>query len=99
MEKKSKKRSAQTSKALSMGMIVMAVFITELFFYTWCRVQCTGLGYEIRRTEQQHQKLGSIKSNFKIELARLRSPDRIAKKAREDLGLINPTPNQMVTMP
>ncbi len=87
------------SKALLIGMIVMAIFIAELFFYTWCRVQCTRLGYEIRRTEYHYQKLTAIKSNFKIELARLRSPDRIAKKAREDLGLIIPAPNQMVMMP
>ena len=89
----------QMSKTLWVAMIVMAVFMGELFFYTWCRVQCTRLGYEISKTESHYQKLSAIKSNFKIELARLRSPDRIAKKAREDMGLDIPGPNQMVTMP
>ena len=80
-------------------MVVMGVFMAQLLFYTWCRVQCTRLGYDISRTEYKYKELGAIKSNFKIELARLRSPDRIAKKAKEDLGLIIPKPNQMVTMP
>ncbi|MFO7965031.1 MAG: cell division protein FtsL [Desulfobacterales bacterium] len=87
------------SRTTWIGILVMAVFIVELFFYTWCRVQCTGMGYAISRTETHYQKLAAIKSNFTVELASLKSPDRIAKKAREELELVMPTPGQMVMMP
>ena len=81
------------------AVVLILVFIGELFFYTWCRVQCTRMGYEINQTEKQYQKLVSIGRNLKIESARLKSPERIARTARESLGLIMPTPKQMVVMP
>ena len=77
----------------------MVLFIAELLLYTWCRVQCTRLGYEITRaTETQQQRL-RLQNNLKIELARLKSPARIAAYAREHLGLKMPTPEQTVILP
>ena len=38
-------------------------------------------------------------NNLKIELARLKSPDRIAKIAKQQLGLIMPTTDKTILMP
>jgi cell division protein FtsL len=40
-----------------------------------------------------------MQDNLKIELARLKSPQRIAKIAREQLGLVRPTPQQTIVLP
>jgi cell division protein FtsL len=40
-----------------------------------------------------------MQDNLKIELARLKSPRRIARIARERLGLITPTPEQTILIP
>ncbi len=40
-----------------------------------------------------------MQDNLKIELARLKSPQRIAKIAREQLGLVTPTPKQTIVIP
>ena len=99
MKKNNPNRKKKTSKALWLGLILISIFIGELFFYTWCRVQCTRMGYEIARSDNQYEKLVSIKRNLQIESARLKSPERIARTATEKLGLIMPTPKQMVIMP
>jgi cell division protein FtsL len=40
-----------------------------------------------------------LQDNLKIELARLKSPRRIAKIAKEQLGLILPTNKQLMLIP
>ena len=77
----------------------MAVFISELLFYTWCRVQCVRVGYEISKEVEKHRQLLTVQNNLKIEIARLKSPERIAKIARKQLGLVMPNPEYMITIP
>lgn len=77
----------------------MGVFIAELLFYTWCRVQCVRVRYEITRQTAKMQQLTALQDNLKIELARLRSPQRIARIAKNQLGLITPIPEQTIIMP
>ena len=88
-------------KPREMLLLVMftTVFLAELLFFTWCRVQTIGAGYEISREAQRHQDLITLRNNLKVEVARLRSPERIAKIAKNQLGLITPTRNQMMIIP
>ena len=79
--------------------ILMTVFIAELLFYTWCRVQCVRVGYEISGADRHHQDLLTLQSNLQVELARLKSPERIAKIAKNQLGLTTPTPEQVIIIP
>jgi len=77
----------------------MFFFIVELLFYTWCRVQNVRIGYEITQALAQHQQLVTMHNNLKIETARLKSPERISKIAREQLGLTTPSPGQVIVLP
>ena len=79
--------------------IVMAVFIAELLIYTWSRVQCVKVGYEISNENNKNRNLINLQNNLKVELARLKSPERLADIARNQLGLKTPTPEQMVIIP
>ena len=78
---------------------IMLIFIAELFAYTWCRVQSVRVRYEISEYKAQHQQLVTLQDNLKIELARLKSPKRIAKIAKQHLGLIAPTTKQLIIIP
>ncbi len=78
---------------------MLGVFIAQLLFYTWCRVQCIQLGYEISQAAETNQSLRAAQNSYKIELARLKSPDRIAKIARFQLGLRTPGPDQIIVVP
>ena len=93
------RKTIQRSRWHKLWLVVMFLFLGELFLYTWARVQCTRTGYDISRQNAQHQELSALQANLKIELARLRSPQRISKYAREKLGLVSPTPSQMVVLP
>jgi cell division protein FtsL len=41
----------------------------------------------------------TVRQNLTIEMARLKSPDRIEKIAREQLGMQTPSPEQIIVIP
>ena len=84
---------------LALWLVLMGFFIGELLFYTWCRVQCVQMKYEISKATERQQRLVALQDNLKIELANLKSPQRIATIARKQLGLITPTSKQMISIP
>jgi len=86
-------------KTTGMWMTVMFIFIAELLFYTWCRVQNVQHGYAISREDHNQKQLIAYQNNLKIELARLKSPDRIARIAKQQLGLIMPTTDKTILLP
>lgn len=94
-----KKKSSMHRKFTWVWIAFMALFIIELFSYAWCRVQCIRVGYEISGAVADHKKELAIRNNLKIELARLKSPQRVARIAREQLGLITPKPEQTIIIP
>lgn len=96
-EKKKKAAPAQRSKYTGVWILVMFLFIAELFFYTWCRVQSVKVGYEIAKANENRQSLLKMQKNLKIELARLKSPERLTHLARQ-LRLQPPTSKQMVVI-
>ena len=79
--------------------VVLLVFVGELLAYTWCRVQYVNVGYELSRVTQKHAALLTLQNGLKVELARLKSPARIEKIARDQLGLVRPSAEQVVTLP
>ncbi len=83
-------------KIIGIWIAITFLFIGELFFYTWCRVQCTNLGYDISEETEKRRKLKASQGNLKIELAHLKSPERIAEIATQQIGLVIPAPKQMV---
>ena len=97
--KKNKHRKERNPKVIIACLLLMFAFIGELLFYTWCRVQYVRIKYEITEQTTRMRKLSAMQDNLKIELMRLKSPQRIAKIARTQLGLVTPTPQQTVIMP
>ena len=77
----------------------MGLFIAELLFYTWCRVQSIQVRYEISELAADRERMLKLQDNLKIELARLKSPQRIAQIATQQLGLVAPTSKQLIIIP
>lgn len=93
------KKNARSTRIVIIWFIIMAVFIAELLMYTWSRVQCIKSGYEISNENNKNRNLNNLKNNLKVELARLKSPERLAKIAKNQLGLKTPTPEQIIIIP
>jgi len=96
---KRRKKKTRNPKILAASLVIMGLFMAELLFYTWCRVQCIQARYEISELEVNQQRLVTHQDSLKIELARLKSPKRIAKIAKQQLGLIAPTSKQLIIIP
>ena len=79
--------------------VLLIFFMAELLFYTWCRVQYVNTGYELSRASNYHQQLINLQNNLKVGLARLKSPQRIEKIAKQRLGLIHPSREQVIVLP
>lgn len=98
--KNSQKKRIQRNPKLTLAyLVLMAVFIAELLFSAWCREQSRKIESDIINQTQKAEQLSAMQDNLKIELARLKSPRRIARIARERLGLITPTPEQTILIP
>ncbi|MDY6790937.1 MAG: cell division protein FtsL [Thermodesulfobacteriota bacterium] len=86
-------------KNIRTWIIFLFVFIALLLIYTWCRIQCVQTGYEISKAVKINEQRMARNNNLKIEHAWLKSPERIATKAKEELGLIMPTAKQIIVIP
>jgi len=96
---KRKKRKVRNPKMLAAWLLFMGLFIAELLFYTWCRVQSIQVRYEISALAADQERMLKLQDNLKIELARLKSPQRIAQIATQQLGLVAPTSKQLIIIP
>jgi len=95
---KKEKISQGRSLIVAIGVALVVVFMAELLVYAWCRVQYVRTGYQITEATVENQRLKELYRKLKLEEARLRSPDRIIRIARER-GLVIPDSKQMVVIP
>ena len=97
--KKRAQKNIRKLKLTGVWLVLLSIFIAELFSYTWCRVQCVRIGYEITKEINNNQRIITLQNKLKIELARLKSPKRLAEIASRKLNLTRPTPKQIIIIP
>lgn len=97
-----KKRRVKTSVSLTKKVAFAAcaaIIFAEILCITWCRVRYREVGLVIYDETQRLQMLMDQRNNFKIEYARLTSPERIERLAKQQLNLVMPSPEQIRTLP
>jgi len=85
--------------SVGIGVVLLLILMGEFLFYTWCRVQCVRSAYRITEEKKRNKELVNLQKNLQVELAGLKSPDRIGRIAREKLGLVMPEPKQIIVIP
>lgn len=95
---KRKKVSKRRHFMVAIGVALTVVFMAELLVYAWCRVQFVRTGYEMTEATEEHQRLKELYRKLKVEEARLKSPERIMRIARQR-GLVMPDSEQVVVIP
>jgi cell division protein FtsL len=99
MAAKRKKTKSKTAGNTKTWIVVLSVFILELLFFTWCRVQCAQTNIAIRQKESSNQKLRKLQNSLTIELARLKASKRITHIARKQLNMDTPETGQIIMVP
>ena len=72
------------------------VLIGSALIYVWSRIQVIRAGYEISDAVKAGRGLVEESRRLRVEVASLKSYDRIEKIAIEDLGLSKPRPDQVI---
>lgn len=94
-----KKDSMLTPRAALAAFLLMLILLAGVFFDTWCAVQCRRTGYEIVEAGRQQEELMETRRKLQIELVHLKSPQVLGARARTELGMITPKPEQIVRVP
>jgi cell division protein FtsL len=77
---------------LGLGILV---FLFVLLF-SWQHLQCVQDGYEIEGLKAQRVKLQEWNHQLTLSQAGLADPQRIDTLARKDLGMVSPSPQQVI---
>jgi cell division protein FtsL len=77
---------------LGLGILV---FLSVLLL-SWQHLQCVRAGYEIEQLKVQRTALEEWEHQLVVEEAALANPERIDTLARKDLGMVSPSPQQVI---
>jgi len=64
--------------------------------YTWLQLETLRVAYRIESLERETHRLEQIERQLQLESAWLSSPDRLASRARQELGLTEPAVDQVL---
>ena len=74
----------------------LAILLVVSLFFVWSRITVVNLEYDISRLGNHMHEMEQENQKLRLEAAHLRSPERIERVARTELGLRMPTLEQVV---
>ena len=77
-----------------LGLGILAFLFVLLF--SWQHLQCVRAGYEIEGLKTQRVELQEWNHHLRLAQAALADPQRIDTLARKDLGMVSPSPQQVI---
>lgn len=69
-----------------------------LLGYVWERVDVVRVGYQVEQLKAQKVLLERERDELSVKLASLSAPDRVARLAKEKLGMMPAQPGQVVVV-
>lgn len=82
----------------STWIFIASILMAVLLLYVWCHIHMTELEYQIAREMSSRESIMEEQMKLKLELATLRSPQRIETIAREKLQMIYPEREQVIVL-
>ncbi len=79
--------------------VVMVLLMLVALFHVWSRVTVIDLNLQISEADSTIREAKQEASRLRLEIASLKTPTRIEKIAREDLGMTLPTDVQIRQVP
>ena len=78
--------------------LVFLVFAAVGIVHVTSRVMVVDAGYRLSRLQQESRELTHAHDTLKLELATLKSPLRLERLAREQLGMVSPSAATVVNL-
>lgn len=89
------KAAGDLSPVLTAVMLAVPVVAAALF-YVWTHVSTVRLGYELSAAATQHRALLEANRGLRIEVATLKSPERLERLATTKYRLAPPSAQQII---
>ncbi len=81
-----------------MKMLAVLGGLCLVFLFVWERVDMVRVGYQVERLKHEKTTLERERDQLRVKLSALSAPDRIAKVAKERLGMGPPQQGQVITV-
>lgn len=100
-------RSQGGPRGMSVGGVLLSLLPVALFFLVFAavgivhvtsRVMVVDAGYRLSRLQQQGHELMQANDKLKLELATLKSPQKLERLAREQLGMATPSAASVINL-
>jgi cell division protein FtsL len=82
----------------STWIFIASVLMAVALLYVWSHIHMTELEYQIARELSSREQITEEQTKLKIELATLKSPQRIETIARERLQMTYPEREQVIVL-
>lgn len=79
-------------------MKVIIILLISVLLYIGLNVECIKTGYEINKLKLEKMELTNENKILRIEIAKLKSLERIETVARTELGLVTPDKFETITL-
>jgi cell division protein FtsL len=89
-------RRKWTVREIALGVAFLAALMGILTFYVWYQTESVRLGMEIARRRGDILALKEEIQKLQIRKTFLLAPERVEKIAREELGLVDPKPEEII---
>jgi cell division protein FtsL len=84
-------RARELARTVALWCLVAGCFL----LYGYQRFRCIELGFQLENLKSKQAQASAVNTELKLEVAGLRSPMRIDRIARRQLGLTDALPGQM----
>lgn len=96
MKKENKTKKKEGAKKF-LNIVLLFLFLTaSIFGCLWTRLKVVETGYKLSNLTDRLKEARETNKKLKLEIATLKSLNRIEAVAKTDLGMISPSPNQVV---
>ena len=86
-------------KQIFLVVLMLGLFMGSSIGYVWSNFERTQLGYDLSQLKREEMKLREINRKLRLELAILKSPRNLEALAIKQLGLRQPSADQIIILP
>ncbi len=80
-------------------LIMFLLFLLAGISHVWANFKRTQMGYTLSQLKKEISQLEDRNRKLTLEIAFLKSPENLEKRAVKEFGLIHPLPHQVIYLP